>query len=219
MDLTQQDDESHTPSPITKSPSPSPPNAPSKTPSTKDASSTFGTTSSSFESKPCYSSFSSKTTPFPQPTNPFLYDPLDAPPRSSNPLPLQSNPSLDITLSLSPINSLDNMFETPSSPSPPPPPQLPLMGHPIYFNVIDYHRAHCLCCFHNRNLILSLRDDMHFMFSHIEYLLTFVIASPSPPHHGTSFMFPNKCLPNLLSKQSSMNQESSRTYVAPRILM
>nr|GEV39332.1 copia protein [Tanacetum cinerariifolium] len=86
-------------------------------------------------------------------------------------------------LSLSPINSLDNMFETPSPPSPPPPPQPPLMGHPVYFNFIDYHRAHCLCCFHNRNLILSLRDEMYFMFSHIEFLLTFVNASPSPPHH------------------------------------
>ncbi|GJT98388.1 hypothetical protein Tco_1093906, partial [Tanacetum coccineum] len=63
--------------------------------------------------------------------------------RPSNPLPLQSHPSLDITLSLSPITPLDHMFETPSPP-PPPPPQPPLMGHPIYFNVLDYHGAHCL---------------------------------------------------------------------------
>ncbi|GJV45945.1 hypothetical protein Tco_1430481 [Tanacetum coccineum] len=91
-----------------------------------------------------------------------------------------------ILLSLSPITSLDNMFETPSPPlppSPPPPPQPPIMGHPIYFNVLDYHGAYCLCCFHNLNLILSLRDEMHFMFSHIKYLLTSVIASPSPPHN------------------------------------
>ncbi|GJR96616.1 hypothetical protein Tco_0268790 [Tanacetum coccineum] len=39
------------------------------------------------------------------------------------------------------------MFETPSPPpppTPPPPPQPPLMGHPIFFNVLDYHGAHCL---------------------------------------------------------------------------
>ncbi|GJR88967.1 hypothetical protein Tco_0212978 [Tanacetum coccineum] len=81
--------------------------------------------------------FYSRNTPSPQSTNPFLDDPLDAPPRPSNPLPLQSNPFLDIILSLSPINSLDNMFETSSPPSPPPPSQAPLMGHTIYFNVID----------------------------------------------------------------------------------
>ncbi|GKA58189.1 hypothetical protein Tco_0757377 [Tanacetum coccineum] len=33
------------------------------------------------------------------------------------------------------------MFETPSPP-PQPPPQPPLMGHPIFFNVLDYHGAH-----------------------------------------------------------------------------
>ncbi|GJV93119.1 hypothetical protein Tco_1540932 [Tanacetum coccineum] len=183
VDLTQEDDETHTPSPIEKSSSPSLPNAPSKTPSTKDTSSTFGTTSSSFESKPCSLPFSSRNKPSPQPTNSFHDDPLDAPPRPSNPLPLQSHPSLDITLSFSTITPLDNMFETPSPPLPPPPPQPPLMGHPIYFNILYYHGAHCLCCFHNRNLILSLRDKMHFMFSHVEYLLTSAIASPSPHHH------------------------------------
>nr|GEU87597.1 NADPH--cytochrome P450 reductase [Tanacetum cinerariifolium] len=104
--------------------------------------------------------------------------------RPSNLLPLQSHPSLDITLSLSPITSLDHMFETPSPPPPPPsPPQSPLMGHLIFFNVLDYHGAHCLCCFHNRNLILSLTDEMYFIFSHIKYLLTFAIVSPSSPHH------------------------------------
>ncbi|GJZ51815.1 hypothetical protein Tco_0606330 [Tanacetum coccineum] len=167
---------------LKKSSSPSPPNTPSKTPSTKETSSTFETTSSSFESKPHSLPLSSRNTPSHQPTNHFLDDPLDAFPRPSNPLPFQSHPSLDITLSLSPITPLDHMFETPSRP-PPPPPQPPLMGHPIYFNVFDYHGAHCLCCFHNQNLILSLRDEMHFMFSHLEYLLTSAIASPSPPHH------------------------------------
>ncbi|GKD78932.1 hypothetical protein Tco_1341553 [Tanacetum coccineum] len=180
VDLTQEDDDTHTPSPIEKSSSSSPLNAPSKTLSTKETSSTLGTTLSSFESKPHSLPSSSRNRPSPQPTNPFLDDPLDASLRPSNLHPLQSYPSLDITLSLLPITHLDHMFETPS---PPPPPQLPLMGYPIFFNVLDYHRAHCLCCFHNRNLILSLRDEMHFMFSHVEYLITSTFASLSPPHH------------------------------------
>ncbi|GJV61554.1 hypothetical protein Tco_1467654 [Tanacetum coccineum] len=76
------------------------------------------------------------------------------PPRPSNPIPLQSHPSLGITLSLSPITPLDHILDTHSPPSPQPPPQPPLMGHPLYFNMFDYHK----------------------------YLLTSVIASPSPHH-------------------------------------
>nr|GEU65334.1 hypothetical protein [Tanacetum cinerariifolium] len=87
-DLPQEYNDTHTPSPIEKSSSPSPPNAPIKTPSTKDTSFTLGSTSSSFESKPNSSPFSSRNTSSPKPTNPFLDDHLDAPPRHSNPLPL-----------------------------------------------------------------------------------------------------------------------------------
>ncbi|GJS99103.1 zf-CCHC domain-containing protein [Tanacetum coccineum] len=68
--------------------SPSSPNAPSKTPSTKETSSTFGTTSSYFASKPHSLLVSSRNTHSPQPTNPFIDDPLDAPPRPSKPHPL-----------------------------------------------------------------------------------------------------------------------------------
>ncbi|GJR40656.1 hypothetical protein Tco_1216340 [Tanacetum coccineum] len=158
----------HTPSPITISSSPSPPNAPSKTPSTKETSSTLGTTSSSFESKPHSSPFSLRNTHSPQPTNPFLDNPLDAFPRPSNPLPLPSHPSLDITLSLSPITPLDHMFETPSPPPPPPPPQTPLMGHPIFFNVFGIPCASTLTLLlsSNRNLIFLL-GEMAFMFSSV----------------------------------------------------
>ncbi|GKA30260.1 hypothetical protein Tco_0716565 [Tanacetum coccineum] len=158
VDLTHDDDVTTTPSPITKSSSPSLPNVPSKTLSTKDTSSTFDNTSSSFESKPQSSPLSSNDTPSPQPFNPFLDDNLDAPPRPSNPIPLQSHPSLDITLSLSLITPLAHSFKSPSPPSPrPPPPQPPIMGHHIYFNVLDNHVANFICYFHNRNLILSLR--------------------------------------------------------------
>ncbi|GJU74634.1 zinc finger, CCHC-type containing protein [Tanacetum coccineum] len=54
-------------------------------------------------------------------------------------------PSLDITLSLSPLTPLDHLLESPSPPlppspqPPPPPPQQPSMGHPIYFNLLDFH--------------------------------------------------------------------------------
>ncbi|GJX79733.1 hypothetical protein Tco_0327882 [Tanacetum coccineum] len=182
VDLSSEEDDTTTPSPITKSSSPSLLNAPSKTPSTKDTSSTFGTTSSSFESKPQSSPPSSNDTPSPQISNPFLDDIMDVPPRPSNPIPIQSHSFLDITLSLSPITPLDHILDTPSPPSPQPSPQPPLMGHPIYFNTFDYHRVNCLCCFHNRNLIFSLRDEMNLMFAHLEYLLTSAIGSPSSPH-------------------------------------
>ncbi|GKD11522.1 hypothetical protein Tco_1195929 [Tanacetum coccineum] len=182
VNTSSDEDVTTTPSTITTSSSPSPPNAPSKTPSAKDTSSTFGTTSSLFESKPQSSPPTSNDTPFPQPSNPFLDNIMDAPPRPSHPLPLQSHPSLDTTLSLSPITPLDHILDTSSPPSPQPQSQLPLMGHPIYFNYHDYHRSTCLCCFHNRNLIFSLRDEMNLMFAHIEYLLTSAISSLSPPH-------------------------------------
>nr|GEU62403.1 retrovirus-related Pol polyprotein from transposon TNT 1-94 [Tanacetum cinerariifolium] len=55
------------------------------------------------------------------------------------PQPLQSHPSLDITLSLSPITPLDHIHDTSSPPSPPQP-QPPIMGHPLYYNYHDYHR-------------------------------------------------------------------------------
>ncbi|GJS36319.1 hypothetical protein Tco_0534701 [Tanacetum coccineum] len=176
VNISSDEDATTIPSPITTSSSPSLPNAPSKTPSTKDTSSTFVTTSSSFESKPQSSSSTSNDTLSPQPSNPFLDNIMDAPPRPSHPIPLQSCPFLDITLSLSPITPLEHILNTPSppSPQPQPPPQPPLMGHHIYFNYHDYHGSTCLCCFHN--------DEMNLMFAHIEYLLTTAIASLSPPH-------------------------------------
>nr|GEU98025.1 hypothetical protein [Tanacetum cinerariifolium] len=125
VDITNKDDTNFTPSPITTSSSPSPLNEPSKTPSTKDTYSTFGNTSSSFESKPKSSPHSLNEPLSPQPLNPFLYDMLDVPLRPSNPIPLQMYPSLDITLSLSPLTPLDHLLESPSPPSPQPPPPPP----------------------------------------------------------------------------------------------
>ncbi|GKC24956.1 hypothetical protein Tco_1027106 [Tanacetum coccineum] len=88
VDLTNEDDSTFTPYPITTSSYPTPPNAPSKTPSTKDTLSTFRTTSSSFKSKPESSPTSSNKAPSPQPSNPFLDDILDVPKRPLNPVPL-----------------------------------------------------------------------------------------------------------------------------------
>ncbi|GKD99120.1 hypothetical protein Tco_1383017 [Tanacetum coccineum] len=88
VDLTNEDDNTSTLSPITTSSSPTPPNAPTKTPSTKDSSSTFENTSSSYESKPNPLPPSSSEPSSPQPSNPFLDDILDVPPRPINPIPL-----------------------------------------------------------------------------------------------------------------------------------
>nr|GEU54977.1 retrovirus-related Pol polyprotein from transposon TNT 1-94 [Tanacetum cinerariifolium] len=51
------------------------------------------------------------------------------PPRPLNPQPLQNHPSLDITLSLSPITHLDHIHDTPSPPSSPQP-QPPIIENP-----------------------------------------------------------------------------------------
>ncbi|GJV02895.1 hypothetical protein Tco_1336464 [Tanacetum coccineum] len=106
---------------------------------------------------------------------------LDVPPRPLNPQPLQSLPSLDITLSLSLITPLENLSSPPSPSPPPPPPQPPIMGHPLYYNYPDYHGSTCICCFHNRNLHLNLRDEMNIMFAHLEYLLTTTFTTYFPP--------------------------------------
>ncbi|GJY66831.1 hypothetical protein Tco_0469069 [Tanacetum coccineum] len=116
VDLTSKEDNTTTPFHITKSSSPSPPNALSKNPLTKCTSSTFGTTSSSFDLKPQSSPRSSNDTPSPQPFNSFFDDIMDVPPRPLNPIPLQSHPSLDITLSLSPITPFDHILDTPLPP-------------------------------------------------------------------------------------------------------
>ncbi|GKA69583.1 hypothetical protein Tco_0775647, partial [Tanacetum coccineum] len=170
-------DVTNTPSPTTTSSSPTLPNAPLKTLSTNQTSLSQENTSSSFQSKLQISLPSSNEPTSPQPLNHFLDNISDVPLRPSNPQLLQIHPSLDITLSLSPNTHLDHILDTPS----PPLPQPPLMDHLIYFNH-DYHGLTCLCCFHNYNLIFSLRDEMNLMFAHIEYLLTSTMNSLSPPH-------------------------------------
>ncbi|GJR71408.1 hypothetical protein Tco_0083773 [Tanacetum coccineum] len=110
VDLNQ--DDTKTPSPKHKLPSPSAQNAPLKTPSTRD------TSSSSIDYIP-----KSLTSTSPS-TNGYLNSPTFPPLRVPPPLPIQESGSIDITLTLSPITPLDVQLNTPS-PSP------PLFGHPI----------------------------------------------------------------------------------------
>ncbi|GKA02765.1 hypothetical protein Tco_0675546 [Tanacetum coccineum] len=176
INISSDEDVITTPSPTTTSSSPTPPNAPSKTPSNNDTSTSQEDTPSSFQLKLQISPPLSNEPTSPQPLNPLLDNILDVPPRPSNPQPLQRLPSLDITLSLSPFENLE-----PLSPSSPPQPQPLIMGHPLFYNYHDYHGSTCICCSHNRNLFLALRDEMNIMFAHLEYLLTIAITSHFPP--------------------------------------
>ncbi|GJU91569.1 hypothetical protein Tco_1303992 [Tanacetum coccineum] len=103
VNIFSDEDVTTTPSPTITSSPPTPPNTPSKTPSTNQTSSSQDNTSSSFQSKLQILPPSSNELTSPQPLNPLLDNISDVPPRPSNPQPLQSHPSLDITLSLSPI--------------------------------------------------------------------------------------------------------------------
>ncbi|GJW41987.1 hypothetical protein Tco_0070786 [Tanacetum coccineum] len=129
-DLTNDDEKLTTPSYTTNSSSPTPPNALSKTQSTYETSSSHENTSLYFQSKLYISPSSSNEPNSPQPLNLLIDNISDVPPRPSNPQPLQSHPSLDITLSLSPVTPLDHILGTLSPPSSPQP-QPPIMGHPI----------------------------------------------------------------------------------------
>ncbi|GJR54106.1 hypothetical protein Tco_1404627 [Tanacetum coccineum] len=163
VDLTQ--DDTTTPSPKLLISSPSAPNAPSKTPSTKD------TSSSSIDYIPKSPTSSTSLSP-----NGYLNPPTSPPPRVSPPPPTQENASMDITLTLSPITPLDVQFDTPS-------PSSPIIEHPIPWNLLEAHGNSCLCCIHNRTLIFGLRDELQYMFSYIEHMLSqppLIMTPPSP---------------------------------------
>ncbi|GKC86514.1 hypothetical protein Tco_1147163 [Tanacetum coccineum] len=140
------------PSPKHQLSSPSAPNAPFKTPSTK------GTSSSSIDYTPKLPT--SSTSPS---TNGYLNSPTSPPPRVPPPPPTQENALMDLTLTLLPITPLDVQFNTPS-PSP------PIFGHLIPWNLLEAYGDSCLCCIHNRTLIFGLRDEHKYMFSYIEML-------------------------------------------------
>ncbi|GJW58179.1 hypothetical protein Tco_0104910 [Tanacetum coccineum] len=161
MDLTQ--DDTKTPSPKQQLSSPSAPNAPLKTSSTKD------TCSSSIDYTP--KSPTSSTSPS---TNGYLNSLTSSPPRVPPHPPTQKNASMDITLTFSPITLLDVQFDTLSS-SP------PIFGHPIPWNLLEAHRDSCLCCIHNHTLIFGVRDELQYMFSYIEHMHSQPPFSNTPP--------------------------------------
>ncbi|GJS31782.1 hypothetical protein Tco_0492402 [Tanacetum coccineum] len=152
VDLTQ--DDTKIPSPKLQLSSPSALNAPSKTSSTKD------TSSSSINYIPKSPTSSTSLSP-----NGYLNSPTSPSPRVSPPPPTHESASMDITLTLSPITPLDVQFDTPS-PSP------PIIGHPIPWNLLEAHGDSCLCCIHNRTLVFGLRDELQYMFSYIEHMLS-----------------------------------------------
>nr|GEX69775.1 hypothetical protein [Tanacetum cinerariifolium] len=117
--------------------SPSAPNALSKTPSTKDIS------SSSIDYPPKSPTLLSSPS-----TNGYLNSLLSPPPRVLPPPPTQASNSMEITLSLSPITLLDVHHNSPSLSS-------PIIGHPIPWNLLEAHGDSCLCFVHNRTLIFS----------------------------------------------------------------
>ncbi|GJZ87010.1 hypothetical protein Tco_0658620 [Tanacetum coccineum] len=164
VDLTQ--DDTKTLSPKHQLSSPSAPNAPSKTPSTKD------TSSSSIDYIP--KSPTSSTSPS---TNGYLTSPISPPSRVPPPPPTYESGSMDITLTLSPITPLDIQFNTLSSLIPSP----PFFGHPISWNLLEAHGETCLCCIHNRRLIISLSEKLQCMFSYIQHMLSQLPPPSSPP--------------------------------------
>ncbi|GJS11861.1 hypothetical protein Tco_0368657 [Tanacetum coccineum] len=112
VNISSDEEVTTTPSPTTTSSTPTSLNAPSKTSSTNQTSSSQDNTSSSFQSKLQISPPSSIEPTSPQPLNHLLENILDVPPRPLNPQPLQSLPSLDITLSLSPITPLKKYLKS-----------------------------------------------------------------------------------------------------------
>nr|GEX18811.1 hypothetical protein [Tanacetum cinerariifolium] len=119
VNISSDENVTTTPSPITTSSFLTHPNAPPKTTFTNQTSSSHENTSTSCQSKLKISPPSSNEPTSPHPLNPFPNNILDVPPRSLKPQPLQSHPSLDITLFLSPITLLDHIHDTSLPPSPP----------------------------------------------------------------------------------------------------
>ncbi|GKC88703.1 hypothetical protein Tco_1149352 [Tanacetum coccineum] len=121
VNISSDEDITTTPSLTTTSSSLTPPNAPLKNTSTNQTTSSQENTSSSFHSKFQILPPSSHEPKSPPHLNPLLDNISYVPHRPLNPQPLQSHPSLDITLSLSPIAPLDHTHDTISPPSPPQP--------------------------------------------------------------------------------------------------
>nr|GEW56910.1 hypothetical protein [Tanacetum cinerariifolium] len=166
INLTKED--TTTPSPKFQVSSPSAPNAPSKTPSAKD------TSSLSIDYPPKSPTLLSSPS-----TNRYLNSPLSPPPRVPPPPLTQAPNSMEITVSVSPITLLDVHHNSPAL-SP------PIIGHPILWNLLEAHGDSCLCCVNNRTLIFRLRDELQYMFSYIEHMLSQPPTTIIPPPPSSS---------------------------------
>ncbi|GJR47577.1 putative reverse transcriptase domain-containing protein [Tanacetum coccineum] len=145
INLTNED--SKTPSPQQQPKSLNVPSAPSKTPSTK------GTSSSSINSKLNSSPFY-YTSPS---TNAYLSSSNSHPLRVPPSPPTQDNEPMDITISFSPITSLEDSFNTPSPPTMQSP---PIFGHPILFNLLEAHGATYIKPLRVRALVMTIGLDL-----------------------------------------------------------
>nr|GEX31501.1 hypothetical protein [Tanacetum cinerariifolium] len=176
VNISSDEDITTTPSLTTTSSFQTPPNAPSKTTSTNQTLSSQENTSSSFHSKLQISPPSSHEPTSPHYLNPLLDNISDVPPRPLNSQPLQSHPSLDITLSLSPITLLDHIHETPS----PPQPQPPIMGHPLFYNYHDYHGQDSRqCCNYGLVFPTSFGGFLH-LASSMQLVVVVLVDALSP---------------------------------------
>jgi hypothetical protein len=170
IDLTNEDNT--TPSPPPQCSSPSAPNAPSKTPSTN------GNSTSSI---PSTSSI-----------NDYINTHLSPPTIDQPSQPTNENTSLAITLSLSPLTPLDAHFS--SSPINPP------TYNPVPWSLLEANGDTCLCCIHNRTIVFGLRDEIQYMFSHIENMLhqpPTTNTTPPPPSTNTPPPSPSPCSPSI----------------------
>lgn len=170
IDLTN--DDNTTPSPPPQCSSPSAPNAPSKTPSTNGASTSSIPSTSSI--------------------NDYINTHLSPPTNDQPSQPINENTTLALTLSLSPLTPLDAHFS--SSPINPP------TYNPVPWSLLEAHGDTCLCCIHNRTIVFVLRDEMQYMFSHIENLLyqpPTTNTTPPPPSTNTPPPSPSPCSPSI----------------------
>ena len=106
--------------------------------------------------------------------------------------PTNENTSLALTLSLSPLTPLDAHFS--SSPINPP------TYNPVPWSLLEAHGDTCLCCIHNRTSVFGLRDEIQYMFSHIENMLhqpPTTNTTPPPPSTNTPPPSPSPCSPSI----------------------
>ncbi|GJW02309.1 hypothetical protein Tco_1561165 [Tanacetum coccineum] len=192
-----------TPSPTTTSSSPTPQNAPSKTPSNNDTSTSHDDIPSSFQSKLQILPPSSNEPTSHQPLNPLLNNIFGVPPRPSNPQPLQSHPSLDITLSLSPFENLE--------PPSPPQPQPPIIEEA--YIVLTIYRSYA--DMRRKPLKLQVRDKVMLKVSPWKWVIRFGKLGKLNPRYIGHFKVIAKVRP--VSYRLELPQQLSKVHSMPHV--